>query len=378
MMISRIRCALLVVGTGAMFHWPASYASETASQRSVPTSQRGGIMRSDQALSVGSVLFSLLIASLPQEGCRGEDKRSTPTDPPYWEWRPNARVSALALSPNGDTLVVADSAGSLRVWDVRSGKELEKIRRQHAFASVLATSPDGKKLACGDDWGNVDLRDLATMRIEHRLGQPAHNEAITSVVFSNDGSIVGSSSADRAVKVWEVSSQKLLRSFSPSKSVTKAIAFSHDGLLVACGDTDGLVTISDVANGRKRHTLQRHKDGVRALAFSADSSLLLSGGGDQSIIVWSVKDGELVRVLQGGSKGIILVGFSKDARQCLSVSSDGTSKVWDCSNWTVVKEWTCLEGGVSVACSARSAPTFAVGFDAVRLWRRSPMEQKSP
>ncbi|MBP3954164.1 sigma-70 family RNA polymerase sigma factor [Gemmata sp. G18] len=58
-------------------------------------------------------------------------------------------LHALAFSPNGRLLAAAAEDGSLRVWDLASGKELRAYRGHKGRALAVLFSPDGTRIASG-------------------------------------------------------------------------------------------------------------------------------------------------------------------------------------------------------------------------------------
>src|SRR5262249_10586532 len=77
-------------------------------------------------------------------------------------------VSSLAFSPD-DQLLVTGTRDSIRLWDIRSRKELEIASGHTASISGLAVSPDGQRLASAAPDGTVRLWEPATGKELHRI-----------------------------------------------------------------------------------------------------------------------------------------------------------------------------------------------------------------
>ena len=89
------------------------------------------------------------------------------------------------------------------------------------------------------------------------------------VAFSPDGSYLASS-GNRLVKIWDVSTGKLLRTIDGAAETVISVAFSPDGTRLASAGRDSAVHLWDVGTGRKLRTLSSRRSMSHALAFSPD------------------------------------------------------------------------------------------------------------
>mgnify|MGYP000541796303 FL=1 len=276
-------------------------------------------------------------------------------------------VNAIALSPDGQTLVSA-SFGTIRIWNVRTGRLVRTLNPVHSKKSVntLAVSPDSSILASGGSDNNLILWDLKTGRRVRTI--PAHKAAVNSIAFSNDGQTIASGSDDKTVRLWNVTTGsrlltlighagainaialsrdgQTLASGGEDKTVrlwnlgtgevrriitghagpVNAVAFSPNGQVVATASSDNTIRLSNVQDGKRTRTFKGHSSWVRTIAFSPDSRTLISGGGD--IIVWDLKTGKERSTLSGHSQFVNSVAVSRDSKTLVSGSPDRTIKIW--------------------------------------------------
>ncbi|MEG4861620.1 serine/threonine-protein kinase [Microcoleus sp. K1-B6] len=275
-------------------------------------------------------------------------------------------VNAIALSPDGQNLVSA-SFGTIRIWNVRTGRLVRTLNSVHSKKSVntLAVSPNSSILASGGDDNNVILWDLKTGRRMRTIA--AHTAAVNAIAFSRDGQTLASGSQDKTIRLWNVRTGSRLRTLSGHAGGVNAIALSRDGKTLASGSQDKTVRLwnlgtgevrriitghggpvnavafspngqivasastdkirlSNVQDGKRTRTFKGHSGWVRTIAFSPDSRTLISGGGD--IIVWDLKTGKERSSLSGHSQFVSSVAISRDSKTFVSASPDRTIKIW--------------------------------------------------
>ena len=182
--------------------------------------------------------------------------------------------------------------------------------------------------------GIVDLRDEETGGIVRSL--PGHEGKLTGAAFSPDGSMLATSGAEGLLKVWDLSSGKVLRRVK-GPGAARGVTFSADGSRVAAafgpiGGPAGVVEVLDLSADRV--LTFPAPPYVNDVALSPDGSRLVAVGGDyrgDNIHLIDVASGEVQRIPDPESVGLISVAWSPDGRYIAAGGWLGAVPVWDAS-----------------------------------------------
>ncbi len=294
-------------------------------------------------------------------------------------------VSSVAVSGDGRFVLSGSSDHMLRLWEVATGKELRRFTGHTANVLSVAFSPDGH-LALSGSWDKtLKLWDVATGRELHSF--TGHTGEVWSVTFSADGRLALSgggrfvprsrgrrftrpSKEDNALKLWDLATGQVLRSFVGHVGAVKSVALSPDGRFALSGSDDRTVKLWDVATGRELHSFNGHTGFIRSVAFSPDGRFALSGAWDSTLRLWDLATGQELRSFAGHGSYIESVTFSPDGRFALSGSHDNTMRLWDVATGRELRRFTGHAGIVqSVAFSPDRRLVFSGSHDGtIRIW----------
>ncbi len=249
-------------------------------------------------------------------------------------------ANGLAFSPDGKWLASAGGDMTVRVWNMETGKEARQFtHKPRDFTTNLvmgvAFSPDGTLLASAGWDGNAYVWELETGR--HRHHWPI-GRGVNAVAFSPDGTrlIVAAYGWRRlreaaSVWVWDVRKGKVLdRRDAHGEGVTHGVAYRPDGKQFASAGWDGKVKLWDATTFEVLHTLEGHTDDlIFSVAYSSDGARLASAGGDGTLRIWDTTTGKPLRTIRAHGGEVYSVAYSPDGTRLASYSWDGTVKVWD-------------------------------------------------
>ena len=278
-------------------------------------------------------------------------------------------VLAVAFSPDGTRLAIADNEGMIYVWQV-ANSELELTLEGHTdWIWSIAWSPDGNILASGSQDCSILLWDTTTGQCLRTLS--GHSNFIQTVTWSPDGNILASGSQDRTVRLWHPSTGKCHKiikldidwlfwasiawspdgktiAFSVQETIQlweietatcvqilkgheqhiASIAWQAKENLLASGSLDRTVKIWEMSSGECIHTL-KHNNNVWSVAWSNNGQMLASGSHGQTIELWDVQTGRCLHILSGHHSWLWSVAWSRDDRIVVSGSYDRAAKFWD-------------------------------------------------
>ncbi|MBN2449347.1 MAG: WD40 repeat domain-containing protein, partial [Lentisphaeria bacterium] len=180
-------------------------------------------------------------------------------------------------------------------------------------------------------------------------------------------------SKDRAAKLWEISTGKLVRKFEGHTVGLNACSFSPDGRLLATASSDDTVRVWEVSSGRCLRTYREHDGYVVCARISPDGRYVASAGGDGVIRLWDIASGETVRTMTGHEEVIQGLEFSPDGRYLASASRDKTVRLWEVATGKcpfVGREHVKAAG--SLAFSADGKTLVSGGWDGLLCIRSVP------
>jgi WD40 repeat protein len=320
-------------------------------------------------------------------------------------------IVSVAFSPDGQQLVIADSNGGIRLWEVDSGRSLMTLRAHESWIWAIAFSPDGRWLASASDDNTAKLWDVATgtclrtlkghtqavlsvafspdgnwlatssddltIRLwnisglgEHDQSWIAHDRRVWSLAFSPDGRMLASSSEDQTVKLWDPQTATCLQTLAGHANWVKGVAFHPNSALLATGSHDHTIKLWDVSSGQCLRTLIGHHDAATAVSFSADGQQLVSSSHDHTLRLWDVNSGRCTQVMQGHTNRLWSVAFHPDGRRVVSGGDDHAAKLWDGRSGQCLKTfrgytnallWMTLNGDRTVLASGHEDET-------IKLW----------
>ncbi len=269
-----------------------------------------------------------------------------PSEPPTSSWQKiqlrrtlsghKNTVKAVAITPDGQTMVSGSYDKTIRLWELPSGKLLGTLSSHTNRVTSIAISRDGKLLASSSYDRTIKLWDLSSGELLHTF--PRNSGKVRYIAFSPDGQTLISTS-DSEVKLWVVGTSQLLRPLTGRSISARIATFSPDGQTSIIGSLDGSLELWNLNTGERLRSNSNRSGGITSIAFSADSRTLASSSG-KTIELWEPHLGKRLHAFSTQFNRITSIAFSADA-QTLASGSDKSIELW---NWHTGKRLRTLSG----------------------------------
>ena len=248
---------------------------------------------------------------------------------------------AIAVSTDGKFALTTLNK-SMILWDLETRRKIREFPHEGRVNSV-AFSADGKRAFSGSgesqfvEKGQPFKQVDCTVRVwdvesgEELQRLEGHKEHVTGLAVSADGTRIVSSGRRDMVRLWDIGTKKSQRQLATSdpRFGSPKVAISPDGkVLIAC--EFNTVCAAQMPTGKPLWRQSGHTSGINALAMSADGRFAASGGGGTktengeriavgtAILLWDVKAGRPLGQFAGHNSSVHTLAFSKDGKYLVS------------------------------------------------------------
>jgi len=241
---------------------------------------------------------------------------------------------------------------------------LGTLRLRQGRFHALSYSPDGSTLASANAGEPMRLWDVKTGRLLRTFGTGSPRQLC--LAFAPDGHTLVSGGNETALRFWDVAGGKEVKSQECHDSGVSAIAFSDNGRTLVSASYDKTVRLWDVATGKQLFKLEGHTEAAGCVAFAGDT--IISGGEDAIIRLWSAS-GKVVTELRGHTAEIRALAVSPDKSQLASASWDGSVRIWDLGEPKLLHKGAGHKSAATALAWLKDGKTVVSGgWDGTLLW----------
>jgi WD40 repeat protein len=235
-----------------------------------------------------------------------------------------------------------------------------KVQIGHSgIITQVAYSPDGK-LALSASWDKtIKLWEITTGRLIRTF--EGHDGHVNAISFSPDGNNIFSGGDDKVIFCWDIFTGNILKKYEGSESEITSISVSPDGKLLASSEGD-LIKIWNTVNAKIMTDLTGHSSTVNALKFSNDGLFLISST-IKELKLWNVSTGKIEREFDINTYGYYSPVFSPDDKFILTGSGDRIIRLMEISTGKLIKTYEGNESRVTTVAFSPDGKSIVAGSD---------------
>ena len=251
------------------------------------------------------------------------------------------RVRSAAWSSKGSFIVTGDYGGNVRTFELKTGKELNRIKNANGNAENVRLSPDDTQLVVSYGSGNVRVFDLPDYS-EFYTFRAVHKGGVWGMALSPNGQFAATAGKDMYATIIDLKKTKVLHKLKHPNEVN-GVAFTPDNRYLATGCHDSHIRIYDVSTGEEYADFKGHtRDTVTDLQFTSDGKILVSSGIDGTVRIWDTSDLKTPKskmTLAAHSGAAFGVAISPDNSRLATAGWDEHVKMWDLKTGELLWNW---------------------------------------
>jgi WD40 repeat protein len=291
-------------------------------------------------------------------------------------------VNAVAVSPDGKFVATAGTDQTIKIWDIKTGKEVATLignadtpfslaylgndmvvmggslptrdtGRLHFWGTTpprlikavptgevytVIPSADGRKVgawatrpAVGDNVKN-NAYEIYTAAGDLVLSLPDKGRDIRSAVFTPDLGWAIGGDKDGTVRIWDLAKKERIGGDWPLFARSFAdLGVTADKKYLVGADDEGTIKVAEIEKRNVVASGPAHKSGVRAVVVSPTGTTFLTISNDRELKVWSLTDfkDKKVTELRSWLMPVTVNGaaYTPDGKSVVTANADGTAYV---------------------------------------------------
>ncbi len=291
----------------------------------------------------------------------------------------------LAYSADGKMLAAAGDDNLVHTYNTVDGGALDIFTGHAGVVTALAFTADGGLVSGSADQTVKVWSLIPNWTLAGQLGPKADApldlrpspfaNRVLALDFSDDGKFLATGGGDPSrsgeLMIWDMSNLALVKNITDAHSDTVfGVEFSRDGQYLLSGAADKFVKIFDIATGKLVKSFEGHTHHVLDVAWKPDQTVIVSAGADNAIKVWSVETGEQQRTIAGYTKQVTSLQWVGRSNNIISCGGDGTVRYHQTDNGANFRNFAAgSDYEYSVAASFDEKLVAAGGEDGIlRIW----------
>ncbi|EXK79050.1 hypothetical protein FOQG_16318 [Fusarium oxysporum f. sp. raphani 54005] len=240
----------------------------------------------------------------------------------------------VLYSEDGQLAAVCWDDDVIKLYFATSGAHLSTIEGHNCSITAIAISPNSETLATSLSDKTIRFWSTKTGELKHQFHLPIGKPAPHKLVLSTRGTVLISMNRE-SIDWWSVATGSHLDTHKRCGFLTAFAASPNLTYLAGVLENfkSGLERLELYYHGQgdQRKTLRVHSGRTVHIVFSPDNRLLSVASKDRTVCLWDVATSTHIKTFQTYNDIPEMVRFSQDGQIIAVASKDRTTRIWNTS-----------------------------------------------
>lgn len=179
--------------------------------------------------------------------------------------------------------------GALYVYPFGEYSRTARLEGDVWPVTAIVFDPQQRHVVGGSDGGGVRLWDISTEQLVRSFGS-GHKSTVTGIDYHCFTDYIATCSRDKSLRIWDTRKKTCLQSYKNASAALCATQFSPSGRWAASGCAEGIIRIYDLVSGRQLNEVKAHSGAVTSICFHPELYYMAVGSSDGTVSLWEVEN----------------------------------------------------------------------------------------
>lgn len=282
-------------------------------------------------------------------------------------------VTALAITPDGKQLVTG-AWKTIKIWDLTLIQKKSKIKsliKHGSSVQALAITPDGKQAISGDGNGTIIIWDIDSQKPLKTL--PGGYNGIKSIAITPDGqkfvsTFVSGEGSYKGVQIWNLHNTKKLFGNCRAEREVETVAITPDSKYIVSALNNSIIIWELESQNIFRELDDPDLRSIMSVVITPDGKYIIAGTFRHLLFVWDFKSGNKINVLSCTS--IHSIAVTPNSKQLIAAHDDKSMRLWDIAQGEELKKFYIHSNNIlNNALAITPSGDFAISGDySIKVW----------
>jgi len=290
-------------------------------------------------------------------------------------------VTALAITPDGKQ-VVTGAWKTIKIWDltlIQKKIKSKSIIKHGSSVQALAITPDGKQAISGDGNGTIIIWDIDSQKPLKTLG--GGYNGIKSIAVTPDGqkfvsTVVSGEGSYKGVQIWNLHNTKKLFGNCRAEREVETVAITPDSKYIVSALNNSIIIWELESQNIFRELYDTDLRPITSVVITPDGKYIIAGTVRNLLVIWDFKSGNKIKVIEllnkwnghDSRESITSIAVTPNSQQLISASTDKSIRIWDIAQGTELKNFS-IHNNSANAVVVNPSGDFAISGDySIKVW----------